>query len=153
MGNVEDRLEAAASSLVTNLGGAAGKGWIALRGYLDPKKYPTNGRRIYLNVTLDTYVEFKTADVLHVQLDPVRPVPQKPEEDLYDVVATVFLKKSGTYTRITTRDIDTDQQFVRGQLLEEYLASASTGVPVWPEQAYDGGPPKSSGTGANYHCP
>ena len=89
--------------------------------------------RIYLSPRLDSYVEFRWADVVAYQRE---------DEADRDSAYTVWLRQRparNPYRVVTTRPLSSATGYVRGALVEDYMqreqAGGSAGS-VWDEQSY-----------------
>jgi len=89
--------------------------------------------RIYLSPRLDSYVEFRWADVVAYQRE---------DEADRDSAYTVWLRQrpdTNPYRVVTTRPLSSATGYVRGALVEDYMqreqAGGSSGS-VWDEQSY-----------------
>jgi len=105
---------------------------------------PDDAARIYLSARFDLYVDFNWSDDLIVAWPPGGGDP-----DREDFSTTVWLRPrpDKPYVVVTRTPLEPDQRFVRGQLLEDFMAKPEAQT-VWDEQTYS----PTAGKKSNFYC-
>ena len=124
---IDELLRAASTPAGWTLTDAAGNAETI--GNLLNAGFPTR-RRIYLSARFDHYVDFDDSDKV-VELPP----------DPADDSVTIWLKP-GTYVVVSEMPLAADTHFVRGQLVDDFMAQPEAQI-AWDEQNFATGKARS----------